>query len=257
VRGRVHRWRTGLLFRRAARVVALWPAAADAIEQLYGVPVERLSCIPNARPPAPSAMVAPATLAAPEPKAAARERFDVPTGARLVAWVGAFSPEKRPVVAVEAVAACDGAWLLMAGDGPLAGEVHAACERLLPGRHRLVGVVSPLEPVWAAADVVLLTSSTEGMPGVLLEAALCGVPAVAADVGAVGEIVIDGVTGRVLPPNAPAGRFAAALDEAVAASSEWGSAAANHAAAFTWPVVVPQWVALLAELQERVRKPGG
>ena len=167
--------------------------------------------------------------------------------AHVVAWVGSFGPEKRPVAAVEAVAATAGAWLLMAGEGALEPEVRAACERLLPGRHRLVGVVSPLDPLWSAADVVLLTSSTEGMPGVLIEAALHGVPAVAVQVGAVPELVIDGVTGRVVPSDATAARLAAALVEVRANHVDFGSAARRHAAAFTWPVVAPQWVELLTK----------
>ena len=239
VRGRAHRWRTGLLFRRAVHVVALWPAASDVIGELYGVPAARRSCIPNARPQT--------VVSTDDERGAARAGFDVPAGAPVVAWVGSFSSEKRPVAAVEAVAATPDSWLLMAGEGPLEPDVRAACERLLPGRHRLVGVVSPLEPVWAAADAVLLTSSTEGMPGVLIEAALHGVPAVAVLVGAVAEVVSDGVTGRVLPADVSPAQLAAALADVHAHHADFGSAAREHAGAFTWPAVAPQWVDLLTK----------
>ena len=245
VRGRVHRWRTGLLFCRATHVIALWPAAAAAIETLYGVRAGRVSCIPNARPPA----------AAPtESQVAARESFGLPTDGHVVVWVGALSPEKRPVAAVEAVAALPETWLLMAGEGVLRDEVQAACDRLLPGRHRLVGVVAPLEPVWAAADVVLLTSATEGMPGVLIEAALHGVPAVATDVGAVRSVVVDGVSGVVVDAGSSSGSFAAALAIGFEHRAQWGAAAREHATTtFTWSEVVPRWVALI----ERLGKPLG
>ena len=245
VRGRWHRRRTGLLFRRAAHVVALWPAAADTIGRLYGVRPDSISCIPNARP-----SVVDGTITA----AAARGALELPAHETVVAWVGAYSAEKRPTAAIEAVADVPGAWLLMAGAGPLADEVAAAAARLQPGRHRLSGPVDDLSSVWAAADVVLLTSATEGMPGVLLEASLHGVPAVATDVGAVGEVVVDGQTGRLVGAAATPAVVAAALTEAVAHSSEWGSAARAHAVAlFTWPTVAPAWAALLTEVGSRVR----
>ncbi len=238
VRGRAHRWRTGLLFRRAAHVVALWPAASESIGNLYGVAGDRRSCIPNARPQ---------PTASDHHRSTARSTFDVPADGQVVAWVGSLSSEKRPLAAVEAVAATPDSWLLMAGEGPLADDVRAACERLLPGRHRLVGVVSPLDPLWAATDVVLLTSATEGMPGVLIEAALHGVPAVALQVGAVADIVLDGVSGRVLPADASAPQLAAALAEVQATQQRFGAAAHDHAQSFTWPVVAPQWVDLLSK----------
>src|SRR5262249_6012690 len=54
-------------------------------------------------------------------------------------------------------------------------------------------------PVFHAADVVVLTSRTEGLPAVLVEAGLCGVPVVATDVGFVRDVVVDGHTGVVVP----------------------------------------------------------
>lgn len=242
VRGRVHQWRTGLLFRRAAHVVALWPAAATSITHLYGVHAERVSCIANARP---------AVLAAAD-RRMSRTQFGLPVDAPVVAWVGALSDEKRPALAVAAVAELADAWLLLAGEGALAGDVSDACRRDLAERHRLVGVVDPLSPVWAAADVVLLTSATEGMPGVLIEAALHGVPAVATDVGAVTTLVVDGETGRVVPADSSHTQLASALAATIERRAEWGAAAAAHVRSFTWPEVLPHWVALLG----RVGKPG-
>lgn len=244
LRGRLHRLRTGWLFRRAAHVVALWPAAGETIAELHGVRTAAISCIPNARH-------APAALEASD---VARAQLGLPVGAPVVAWVGALSAEKRPLLAVESLAAMPGAWLLLAGEGPLSGEVAAAAQRLLPGRHVVLGTVDDLAPVWAAADVVLLTSATEGMPGVLLEAALHGVPAVATRVGAVSEVVADGDSGRVVPVAAQPDEIAAAFAEVVAHAEAWGAAGKAVAAKrFTWSVVAPQWAALLAEVGSRAR----
>jgi len=55
-----------------------------------------------------------------------------------------------------------------------------------------------VETVYAAADLVLLTSDNEGMPLSLIEAALAGVPAVATDVGSVAEVVQHEATGLLV-----------------------------------------------------------
>jgi len=237
VRGRVHRWRTGVLFRRAAHVVALWPAAGASISSLYGVPAERISCIPNARPSAtPSAMSKPA----------ARVALGLPSQGSVIAWVGALSSEKRPEMAVRAVAQLSDGYLAIAGDGPLRSVMADEAEVLLEGRHRFLGVLDDLVPLWVAADTVMLTSRTEGMPGVLIEAALHGLPVVAMDVGAVGNVVMDDVTGRVVAENADAVTLAAALTDTLMNAERMGDAATAHAIEhFTWTVVAPQWIALL------------
>ena len=50
-----------------------------------------------------------------------------------------------------------------------------------------------------AADVFLLPSLTEGLPGVLIEAGMAGLPAVATKVGSVQDILKDGETGFIVP----------------------------------------------------------
>lgn len=54
---------------------------------------------------------------------------------------------------------------------------------------------------WQRASVGVLTSHSEGMPVCLMEAAACGVPVVATNVGGVWELIQDGCTGLVVPPN--------------------------------------------------------
>ncbi|MDX2065531.1 MAG: glycosyltransferase [Fimbriimonadaceae bacterium] len=120
----------------------------------------------------------------------------------VVGFVGRFDPPKRPELAVEAFARSgisDRARLVMVGDGSLAASVEAAIARLgLAGRVIRLGAVSA-GPILSGFDLHLMTSDGESLPYVLVEAQAMAQPIVATDVGAVREIVADGVSGYVLP----------------------------------------------------------
>ena len=234
-RGGVHRFRTRLLYRRVHRVAALWPAAGESITKLYGVPAERVSVIPNARPD---------VVGRREPSVANRS----------VGFVG-LSPEKQPLVAVSAIAALEGVTMVIAGDGAMKTEVLEACERQLAGRYEYLGVIDDMDQLWRRVDVLLMTSSTEGMPGVVIEAGLRGIPTVAPDVGAMAALVEDGVTGRVIRAGSRLSDYGAALDEVLQVSTALGEAAElRMRSRFVWPVVVDQWLVLLGAVEaERAR----
>ena len=92
---------------------------------------------------------------------------------------------------------------VMVGDGPLRSELEERRRRF--GLAELVEFAGALEQSevltwWQRATVAVLTSENEGMPVCLMEAAACGVPAVATRVGGVPELVQDGVTGLLIHP---------------------------------------------------------
>ena len=62
---------------------------------------------------------------------------------------------------------------------------------------RFLGWRSDVTTIYAASDVIVLTSDNEGMPVSLIEAASVGTPAVTTRVGSAPEVVLDGVTGFV------------------------------------------------------------
>ena len=101
-------------------------------------------------------------------------------------------------MAREVIEAVPSAQFLICGDGDLAGEVSSAAGDLA-GSIRLLGWRADVETVYAAADLVLLTSDNEGMPVSLIEAGLAGLPAVATRVGSVAEVIEDGRTGLLGP----------------------------------------------------------
>ena len=85
---------------------------------------------------------------------------------------------------------------IVIGDGPSRQPAEALV--LHSKKVRFEGWKRDLGVYFSAADVVCLTSDNEGMPIALIEAALCGVPSVAANVGSTKEVVLDGLTGFVV-----------------------------------------------------------
>lgn len=195
---RARRWRTGHFLRAAAGVIALTDGTKDRLAEGYGVSPERMTTIPHAVSPDDFPRRSEAD------KVRCRAALGIDVEARLAVCIGALSPEKDVVSAVRALASLPPRWhLIVAGDGPERERVEQEAASVGPGRVRLFGQVSDTVELMAAADVLLLPSRTEGMPGVVIEAAMIGVPSVVTDVGFVREIVEDSVTGMVVPPGRP------------------------------------------------------
>lgn len=124
--------------------------------------------------------------------------------APLLLHVGSFTPEKNHLGLLRALAVVHRgrpkAQLVCLGDGPLrpavrdwAGELGLGSRVFLPGPRRdAAGLL-------AGADLLVLFSFVEGMPGVVLEAGAHGVPVVATDVGGTREVLEDGRTGLLVP----------------------------------------------------------
>jgi glycosyltransferase involved in cell wall biosynthesis len=130
----------------------------------------------------------------------ARRRLSLPLEVPVVAFVGRLTGVKRPERFVDAAIQLSvtrpTARFLVAGEGELLDSLRERA-RPLGDRIRFLGWCSNVEQVYAASDVVMLTSDNEGMPVSLIEAAAIGVPAVTTRVGSAPEVVLDGVTGLV------------------------------------------------------------
>jgi glycosyltransferase involved in cell wall biosynthesis len=130
----------------------------------------------------------------------ARRSLGLPPSSPVIAFVARLTAVKRPdrfiEVARVVIRRHPDAVFVIAGEGELMAAMQAQASPL--GDHvRFLGWRGDVESIYAAADVVVLTSDNEGMPVSLIEAALCGRPAVTTDVGSAPEVVIDGVTGFV------------------------------------------------------------
>ena len=105
------------------------------------------------------------------------------------------------------------ATLEIAGEGPLDAELRATVTRLgLRDAVSFLGRVAPAAPVFERSAVVVVPSRGEGFGMVALEAMERGRAVVASDVGGLPEIVEDGVTGIVVPPDEPEALAAALLE---------------------------------------------
>jgi len=141
-----------------------------------------------------------------------------PASIPTVLYVGRLSPEKNLGALIAAAAKLRGrldVTLRFVGDGALrdalAGEAARAGVRL-----ELSPVVdhARLPSIYAAADVFVLPSFTEGHAKVLLEAMSCGVPCVASNVGGNRAAIVDGRTGLLVDP-ADAGALADAVERLI------------------------------------------
>ena len=83
------------------------------------------------------------------------------------------------------------------------------------------------------ADVLCLTSRSEGMPNVVLEALVSGLPVVATDVGGCGEL-LEGETAAKVCPVGDAAEVARGIGAVLAAGVDRPALARRHAARFSW-----------------------
>ncbi|MBL4619000.1 MAG: glycosyltransferase [Marinicaulis sp.] len=132
----------------------------------------------------------------------------------VIASVGHLIDRKGHELVIEALKDIPGATLLIVGEG----EKRKTLEALAPAigvvdRVRFLGAVphEKMREIYEAADVLVLASSREGWPNVLLEAMACGTPCVAANIWGTSEIIRDPSAGILVDHRAPQA-FAAAIN---------------------------------------------
>ncbi|HEX4741980.1 MAG TPA: glycosyltransferase family 4 protein [Caulobacteraceae bacterium] len=160
--------------------------------------------------------------------------------------VGSLIERKGHHLVIETLCKQAGWRLLIAGSGPLRGDLEALSRRLkVPDRVRFLGEVPhrSLPTLYTAADVMVLASSREGWANVLLEAMACGTPVAATDVNGTREVVATPAAGRLI-----AERSAAAIAQAVRsieASPPRRSETRRYAEQFGWDEIAQANRALL------------
>jgi glycosyltransferase involved in cell wall biosynthesis len=126
--------------------------------------------------------------------------------------VGALTAQKDYPTLVRAAALCVPRFqaqdrrirFRIAGSGGAVDEIRRAlAETGMEGHVELLGTRTDVARLMAEADLFANSSVYEGFPIALIEAAISSLPVVASDVGGSGEIVIDGESGRLVPPGRP------------------------------------------------------
>jgi glycosyltransferase involved in cell wall biosynthesis len=234
-------------FRRFDAVVAVSRPLAERLAE-RGVRRDRLHLVPNAYF-GPSRML---------DRVAARRRLGIPENQFVIGWVGRLSPEKGADVLVDAMARLPSIPMNVAilGDGPQRSVLtERAAAFGVSGHITWHGVVRDAACLFTAFDVFVLSSRTEGVPIVLLEAMAASVPIVATRVGGVPDM-LSPHEAVLVPPEDPAG-----LAEGVMSIYRDPGRAARYASAARERLVsgfdADRWLTRYEMLYEDIQRPAG
>ena len=186
----------------ATRCVAVSPAVGRYLTDDLGIAPSKVQVLTNgvARP-APSSQ---------EQRAELRRMHGIAPDAVVIGTVSRlFDDHKRITVLIAAfellASGRPGLHLVVVGSGPDRPLMEAAAAATpYSERIHFVGRHIPADPYYAIMDVFALASSREAFGLVAAEAMRAGLPVVATSVGGLAEIVLDGVTGYLVPPLQPA-----------------------------------------------------
>lgn len=130
-----------------------------------------------------------------------RQKYDIPDSACIVAFLGRFVEQKRPMVFVEAVDSIlkklptdqqskNDIYFIMAGSGYLDEKVKERIKKLgLKDKIKLTGNISELKSFYRDIDLLVMPSANEGVALVTFESMAMETPLVFADVGAQSELL--------------------------------------------------------------------
>ncbi len=135
-----------------------------------------------------------------------RSHFKIPEDVTLIAKIGRLSPEKRQANLIGIMKKlldkgykCS---LLLIGVGPDEAQLKALVAELdIQDSVIFTGFIKEMQPVYSEIDLVVQTSSTEGLPNVILESMLMRVPVIATDVGGTSEVISSDQLGTLIQPD--------------------------------------------------------
>ena len=193
----------------ARALITVSEANRRYIVEMFGVPLEHIRVIPCG---VDTERFVPRAGPSPQPSPSMGERVS------LIVCVARHVKVKNLGLLLDACALLRDRGMMFkcisVGDGPCRSELEARHTELhLDACVEFVGAQEQQQvlALWQRADIAALSSDNEGMPVSLIEAAACGVPAVATAAGGVPELIEHGVTGVLSPPG-DAIAFADALE---------------------------------------------
>jgi glycosyltransferase involved in cell wall biosynthesis len=191
---RTAKWVDARVIRQADAVIVVSDRLRQDLEAA-GVPPSKITVLRNA--------ILLRDYATPGSPVPVRKEWGLRADQPVISIVGRLSLEKGHEVFLQALALIAKSHPdirgLIVGDGPLEGPLRQRVHELGLTTHVIfTGHRSQLADVYAATDVLVISSFTEGIPNVLLEAFAYGKPAVATAVGGVPEVLEDGRTGSLV-----------------------------------------------------------
>lgn len=227
--------------RRASAVTTVSQALKDKLVSL-GIPRAKVHVIRHG--------VDFRLFAPPADRAALRARLGMSRPVLLS--VGHLIELKGQHIAIEAMSDLPDMELWLVGHGEMEARLRAVAEKLgVADRVKFLGHVDQpdLPTYFGAADALVLASSREGIPNVILESMACGTPVVATRVGGVPEVLTAPAAGLLMPE-----RSAEALASTVRALfRDYPDRAATRrfAELFSWTDTAAQHLAVLREVKSR------
>lgn len=229
--------------------------AADLVRRGL-VAAERIAVVPNlvdtTRTPRPGA------------RERVRDELGVPASTVLFVALGHVVPAKDHATLVRALGRVPSEIpLLVAVAGKVYDSERAELEELAASlgvshRLRLLGHRRDVPDLLAAADALVSSSRSEGSPNAVMEAHGAGLPVVATRVGGTGELVLDGVSGRLVPACDPDALGHGLVEVATATEAvRWsmGAAGYDHVVRRGDPtVVLDQWERLVVDAADPRRR---
>ncbi|MDA1093207.1 MAG: glycosyltransferase [Acidobacteria bacterium] len=189
------------LARMSDQLIAVSDRVRDDLVQMGVAPVERFRVVPLGLDLAPLFDIA-------AHRGVLRRELDVAPTAPLVGIVGRLFPIKNHALFLDAAARVlverPDARFVIVGDGTLRGDLEARAQASdLVGRVFFTGWRHDLATIYADLDVLAVSSRNEGTPVSAIEAMAAGCPVVATRVGGLPDLIADGHTGLLVPPDDP------------------------------------------------------